>query len=66
MYIDEDNRYYDEHNCSNCKYGYFAGFSPGGFYNLCGADLCYLYVGNNAICFEYEFGDMPEGYERVY
>lgn len=62
----EENKYDDEHNCGNCKYGYFAGFFPDGWHNLCGAGLCYLCVGNNATCFEYEFGDIPEEHERIY
>lgn len=57
----EDNKYDDEHNCYNCRFGYFDGFSSDGWHNLCGAGNCYLCAQNNEYCEEYEFGDVPDG-----
>ena len=66
MYIDEDNRYDDDHNCFNCRFGYFADISGDGWHNLCGAGNCYLCVKNYKYCDKYEFGDIPDNVNSMY
>ena len=65
MFISEDNKYDNEHNCYNCRFGYFAEISDDGWHNLCGAGRCYLCAQNYEYCEEYEFGDIPDGVMKM-